>query len=725
MIARRIVCLLRAGLLGLLLLGILSTASFAQSPVDLYQPGPDPIAPDLPSRDLQPSDSTEGEQSNDKDDLEMLNMDLKQLSQVAVRAPSLDMEVSTVARTQSTVGKSPAAVFVITNEMIRRSGVRNIPEVLRLAPGVDVARIDSVRWAISIRGFNDRYANKVLVQIDGRSVYNPSFGGVFWDVQNVVLEDIERIEVIRGPGGTIWGANAVNGVINIITKSSKDTQGGYFLSGGGTVERSFSTVRYGGEIDKDAHYRLYGMWFDRGGSYMPYQQTFDGTWQGQTGFRTDWLSTSRDAMTLQGDYYNGYTRASDLVPGSYPPNFADPSFEFDRVMGGNVLYRWTRTLSEESDWVFQMYYDHVMRHDQLSTYHYRTDILDLDFQHRFPIGERHDLIWGFEYRNTDIFLQGVNFDLTWTPPYRNDNLFSFFLQDQITLQDDLLYLIMGSKFEYNDYTNFEFQPSVRLLWTPTDHHSLWASVSRAVHTPTFSEVAIQTIGTPIDILPPPPVEVPVFPVLNGDYGVISETVLAYEAGIRVQPTESFYWDLATFFNRYENLDCYYPSALNPGVTPGGWPALFLTLDANNRGIGETYGFELAAGYTLNEQWKVRGTYSLLCMSCRGLDPDTELLFSPGTNPRNMFNIWLSGDLSETWHLDVMGRYVDNLPALNVPNYYVMDVRLAWKPRENFEMFVVGRNLLDAAHLEYGTGDVLGTDGFEIQQEVYGGITCRF
>ncbi|MBN1591273.1 MAG: TonB-dependent receptor [Pirellulales bacterium] len=696
----------------------------AQPPVDLYQPGPDPIAPELPAPGVATDAEEEGSANakDDQDDLDMLDMDLAQLSKVTVNAPLLDMEVSTVARTESSVGKSPAAVFVITNEMIRRSGARNIPEALRLTPGVDVARIDAARWAITIRGFNSRFANKLLVQIDGRSVYSPTFAGVFWDVQNVVLEDVERIEVIRGPGGTIWGANAVNGVINILTKSAKYTQGGYYEGGAGSEELGFNTVRYGGQISPDAHYRVYGMWFERDGTYLPYQESQDGTWQAQTGFRTDWKATCCDQMTLQGDYYNGYSRASVVVPGSFPPSFADPAFEYDHVIGGNILYRWTRTFDEESDWSFQLYYDHTARHDVITPFLENIDVLDIDFQHRFPLGSRHDVIWGCAYRNTDMATRPVPFNVAYVPAQRNDNLFSYFVQDQITLRDDLLYLIMGSKFEHNDYTGFEYQPSVRMLWTPTPRHSLWASVSRAVRTPSYVDANIELTTVPSVILPGP---VPIFPVITGDSTIRSEDVLAYEAGIRVQPTDAFYWDLAFFFNRYENLHALRPGALNPGLTPGGWPAGFLTLTGDNRAEGETYGFELAAGYTLNERWRLRGAYSFLCMSLRTLDPGLIPLYQVGGDPRNQFNLWLSGDLNPHWHVDFIGRYVDNLPALSVPSYIVADVRLAWKPRNNFELFLVGRNLLDQSHLEYGTGDAVGTVGYEIQQEVYGGVTWRF
>jgi len=726
-------------LLGSLTLS-LSLPALAHLPESLYQPGLDPIAPSLssgnrgpgaeslPEAPLPPQGKDE-EKKNGKDDLDMLDMDLKQLSQVAAKSPSpaLGMEVSTVSRTESSVGKSPAAVFVITNEMIRRSGVRTIPDALRLAPGVDVAQIDAAQWAVTIRGFNGRFANKLLVQIDGRSIYSPWFGGVFWDTQNVVLEDVERIEVIRGPGATVWGANAVNGVINIITKSSKETQGGYYEGGAGTEQLGFNTFRYGGTLGSDFNYRVYGMWYERDGTYIPYQTSEDGARNAQTGFRSDWKASHCDAMTLQGDYYNGYSRGMATVPGSYPPTFTSPFLEYDHNAGANVLYRWTRTLDDDSDWSFQMYYDHVRRDEILSTLQARCDILDLDYQYRFPLGSRHEVICGCGYRNTDMYIRGIEFQYVYVPPHRNDNLFSYFVQDQMTLSDDLLYLIMGSKFEHNDYTGFEYQPSVRLLWTPTERHSLWASVSRAVRVPSYVDANIRFISPPVEIVPffPPWDEAPIFPVLVGNSSYGSEDVLAYEAGIRVQPTAAFFWDLAVFFNRYENLQTLRPTALEWGATPGGWPAGFLYMDDCNRGLGETYGFELAATYTLSERWRLRGAYSFLCMQMRALDPDVELYAVAGENPRNEFNLWLAGDLGSHWRLDFIGRYVDNLSALSVPRYFVGDVRLAWRPQDNFEVFLVGRNLLNQAHLEYGTGDVVGTVGSEIQQEVYGGLSWWF
>ncbi|MGD9128053.1 MAG: TonB-dependent receptor [Planctomycetia bacterium] len=709
-------------------LGLLPSAIFAQGPKPLYEPGPDPIAPEL-----SPSNTASGEE----EEPDILDMDIDQLTKAKVFAPSLDMEVSTVSRTVSSVGKSPAAVFVITNEMIRRSGAQNIPEALRLAPGVSVARIDGTRWSISIRGFTNYYSRKLLVQIDGRTVYVPTFGGVYWDSQNVVLEDVERIEVIRGPGGTIWGANAVNGVINILTKSAADTQGGYYRGSAGTHHLGQNIVRYGGRLGSNAHYRIYGMWFENGADKAVIPPSENGQQVAQTGFRMDWKADRNDAMTFQGDYYNGYSRYENLLPGGTPSDvyrsrpFTLRSTQNDHNADGNLLYRWTRTIDDETDWAFQTYYSQNTRDDLNSNFNMFIGIFDLDYQYRFPWGDRHDVICGCGYRNTKMTVNGYPFGLAYNPTHRQDNLFSYFIQDQITLRDDLLYFVAGSKFEHNDYTGFEFQPSVRLLWTPSKRHCIWGSISRAVQTPTFGDVAMNFMGPTAGMLGP----MPVFTQALGNSGIRSEDVIAYEAGIRVQPTEAFYWDLALFFNKYENVYTFNNAAYNPILTPAGWPALVLSGELANGGTGETYGFELSSGYTLNQRWKLRGTYSFLSMHLH--IPSNEVArYNAGENPRNQFTLWLSGDLSEQWHVDFVGRYVDRLfvPASasgtpsfsDVPNYFVADVRLAWRPRKNFELFVVGRNLLDQSHLEYSRETLVpASPEYEVQSEVLGGINWQF
>ncbi|NLE39869.1 MAG: TonB-dependent receptor plug domain-containing protein, partial [Pirellulaceae bacterium] len=415
--------LLHVALTFLSALGILMLSSAplgAQSPQDLYQPGPDPIAPSLPAQDVSPNG----------DPLDMLDMPLEQLSKVAVTAPALDMEVSTVSRTESTVGKSPAAVFVVTNEMIRRSGATCIPEVLRMVPGLDVARVDSHTWMITSRGFSERFANKLLVLIDGRSVYTPLFSGVYWDSQDTILEDIERIEVIRGPGATIWGANAVNGVINIITKKASETQGVLVGSGGGNHDRMVNVARYGGGDDRGFSWRIYGKQFERGPGYLP-EGAHDGWGQGRGGFRADWEVNRNTTWTVQGDFYGGTDGLDMYEINPDSPRFLGMVSPKENISGANVLTRWTRVLDEESDWSLQMYYDRTMRDQPILRQ--EIDTFDLDFQHRFSLGSRHAMIWGLEFRQVHDNLEYQSFYDGFIPGQRTMDTFSGFIQDQITL----------------------------------------------------------------------------------------------------------------------------------------------------------------------------------------------------------------------------------------------------------------------------------------------------
>ena len=348
-----------------------------------------------PATEISPGKAAPDAGSLDKL-LDMADKDVSQLSQVKVAnsggGQSLDMPVSTVSRQESTVGQSPAAVFVVTNEMIRRSGAREIPEVLRLVPGVDVARIDGNKWAVSIRGFNHEFANKLLVQIDGRAVYTPLYAGVFWDVQDVLLEDVERIEVIRGPGATVWGANAVNGVINIITKDSKDTQGVYVESGGGSFEKEFTSARYGGRIGENATYRMYGKWFERGDGFSPDGNAFDASGQARGGMKVDWTPSTDDHVTLQGDCYNGYSGQFDVQPRLTSPYMAFVPQNV-HVEGDNAMLTWRHVLGEKSDWTAWTYFDQTLRHWPGTNVCEHRDTLDFDFQHRFPLGDRNEVIW--------------------------------------------------------------------------------------------------------------------------------------------------------------------------------------------------------------------------------------------------------------------------------------------------------------------------------------------
>jgi iron complex outermembrane receptor protein len=642
--------------------------------------------------------------------LDLADKDVGQLSQVSVasQAPAFSAEVTSVSRHESTMGRSPAAVFVISNEMIRRSGVRSVPEALRMAPGVQVARIDSSRYAISIRGFNSRFSDKLLVLIDGRTVYTPLFGGVFWDAQDVLLEDVDRIEVIRGPGGTLWGANAVNGIINVITKKASKTQGVFAEAGGGTFERGFTSARYGGKLGDDATYRIYGKWFDRGPGENSLGQDVDEFRQGRGGFRTDWTPSDRDTVTLQGDAYAGKAGYYGTFPTLTPPDFLQGLVDAEQASGQNLLWRWTHTLGEASEWSFQSYYDHTERDWLLWGCRENRSTFDVDFYHRFPLGQRHSLTWGCGYRNTSDELGNAPFGTFFQPTSRDDNIFSYFLQDEITLSKDLWYLTVGSKFLHSGYTPFEFQPTVRLLWTPTTQYSIWCAVTRAVRTPTRADQDAGIAGLPMATFP-----VPVFPLAMGQRAFDSEDLLAYETGIRGQPTDKFSWDLAVFYNNYSKLR---DMRVHPPIL--GYPT-YIPLVLVNLDEAKTYGFELASNYQVTERWKLYGGYSFLRLT------DLPPHYLDANDPRNQIYLQSSWDIGHRWQLDMIWRYVDALTTISVPSYNVMDVRLAWHPRKQLETGVVGRNLLRGPHHEFAASPMMVTLPTEVAPEVYGYVTWRY
>jgi iron complex outermembrane receptor protein len=651
--------------------------------------------------------------------LDMADKDVGQLSQVhvsgATGSQSLDMPVSSVSRQDSTVGRSPAAVFVITNDMIRRSGAKTIPEVLRMVPGLDVAQIDSNKWAITCRGMNGRFADELLVQIDGRVVYDPLFSGVFWDVQDVLLEDVERIEVIRGPGATVWGLNAVNGVINIITKNAKDTQGVYLESGGGTHEQGFSSLRYGGQISDNCCYRLYGKWFDTGPYFSPDFQATDEWEQVRGGFRMDWHASADDTITFQGDYYNGYDGDEAEFASVTSPYYV-LEHDITHVQGDDVLLNWRRVLGERSDWTALVYFDQTERHWTQYDFGENQDTFNFDYQYRCPLGARNELICGTGYRRIQCDTYSFNPDIYLVPPDRPNNIYSCFVQDQFTVREDLLFLTVGSKFERDDFTGFEWEPSIRLLMTPSKNYSLWASVSRAVRIPSVGEEDVRLIS-----LPNTQEGFPIYPFTSGNPNLLSEEMIAYEAGVRGQPTEKLSWDLAFFSNNYDRLTLPVPG---PAPELSG-PIVIWPLTVENAAKADSYGFELAANYKVTPAWQLRLSYSSLVMHFGGVPGVPNVAAEDGLGPRNLVYAQSSFDLGRHWQLDLIGRYSDNIAAIGVPKYLVGDVRLAWHPNPNLELSVVGRNLCNGKFYEFTNDNTLGAMATEVVPEVYGQIAWRY
>lgn len=408
-----------------------------------------------------------------------------------------DIEITSLTKSSQRLSETPAAIFVVTNEDLRRSGVRSIPEALRMVPGLQVARISGNRWAISSRGFNSIFSDKMLVMIDGRSVYTPLYAGVYWDVQDTLLEDIDRIEVIRGPGGTLWGANATNGVINIVTKSATETTGGLVTGGGGKTETGFAGVRYGHSFGDVGAARAFFKFDQRSESErsgpenvippssIP-EDPFDGTKSYRAGFRSDWDLTDKDHLTVQADGYRGWSDTGiRSVLHTYSPvaPLLPASTTTSNTKGGNVLARWTHTFSDSQDMTLQFYYDNTQRAD--AVWEEKLNTWDVDFNHHADFFLGTEVTWGLGYRRfNDEMVDG--FEVQWRPPSKNQNLFTGFVQFEGSFFDDRLSVYLGTKAENNDTTGWEFQPSIRGAFNPAENQTVWASVTRAVRTPSRS-----------------------------------------------------------------------------------------------------------------------------------------------------------------------------------------------------------------------------------------------
>lgn len=395
------------------------------------------------------------------------------------------------------------------------------------------------------------------------------------------------------------------------------------------------------------------------------------------------------------------------------------------MRGGHLLSRWTRELDEETSWSLTTYYDRTERHVERFLL-YDRDTINLDFQFNFRAWEYHAIVAGCGYRFSEDFLGG-SFPIQFEPHKRAIDLFSYFVQDEITLLGDWLYLTLGSKFEHNDFTGFEIQPSARLLWTPGDEVAIWGAVSRAVRTPSRAEDDLRLRSVPSAVLPglpgPPPLPgpIPVFPQLIGTRALEAEDLLAWEAGLRLQPTPEWYWDVALFLNEYDDLITTRAGA--PQLVPGALPFLILPIDFDNHASGESYGFEIAGTYRVTDEWTLTGGYSFLRVALE--TPPGTTSTAEGDSPRNAFFMHSSWDLGDAWQVDLIGRYADHLPALGIPAYYVMDARLAWFPLPNLEAALVARHWLDRQHAEFRSDGLTGLSATEIEREVYGLVIWRY
>ena len=647
---------------------------------------------------LVSADATAGET------LPLADYSLEQLMNVSV-------EVSSAARKPQKLEDTAAAIHVITRQDIRRSGMTSLPELLRMVPGMQVARIDGGTWAISSRGFNAKNSDNLLVMLDGRVLQTPTFTGVNWDAQGVVLEDVERIEVIRGPGGALWGANAVSGIINIITSSAAATQGGMLSGGAGNYEHQ-GTVRYGGDLGETGHFRIYA----KDAAQRNFKQAsgigaHDRHDMRSAGFRTDWDLSGGNSLTVQGDTYSGASDHTGTAVALTPPYSTPTGYTID-LNGGNLLARWKSALSATDEWALQFYYDtYQRRYFNLGE---QRDTVDLDFQHRFLAGERHDIVWGAGYRQTRDNMDNT-FTVSYLPASRTDRVASAFFQDEIALNDNSLHLIAGSKLERNDYTGFEVQPNLRLRWKIDEWQTAWAAVSRAVHTPSRTDADSRVVAAVVK-----PGATAFVTRLQGNSAIQSERVLSYEAGYRSQLTEQVQTDVAAFYTEHQNLMTIERGAnfVEAGYTV--MPLLF-----HNRASATTHGLEWSGSWRSDDRWQFKAAWSWLKMDIRrdAGSTDTSIEAEEGRSPQNQFQFHAFHSPADHVDLSTSLYYVDSLPSLKVSAYTRLDARIGWRVQPGLELSLTGRNLLDPGHPEFI--NPAGPRTSEVPRSFFGGVTWKF
>lgn len=594
----------------------------------------------------------------------------------------VDTEITSASRRPEKLSQASSAVDVITGDDIERAGVTNIPDALRLGTEMEVAQVDGHSWAISDRGFDNTISNKLQVLMDGRSLYTPLFSGVFWDVQQTFLPDIEQIEIIRGPGATLWGANAVNGVINIRTKSADETQGFLFYGGGGFEEDGFAGARYGGKIGDDTYYRVYVM--DQNNEGLPLQgdNNEDNMRITQGGFRIDSKVNPEDTITFQGDFYAGY--------------FDQLNADDIKVDGENVLGRWTHQVDSDSSLMLQSYYDRTYRLIP-GTFEEERNTFDIELQDQFRYAD-HYIVWGGDYRLSHDNISNLGPSLAFIPAEDTEHLVSGYIQDEWHLVPDMFYLTAGSKFEYNSFSGFEIQPTGRFTWLPATNQTLWGAISRAVRTPTRIDQ---------DLVSPNPAFAPPLLIANSDFE--SETLVAYELGYRIKPTDTLSFDLAGYFNDYSNLRSVEP-------LPSG------KIQIENKLEGQTFGGSIAAKWRILDWWELDGSVwgisEDIHKSAGGHDLNNAQ--AEANDPACSFIIHSQMDLPWKMHFDSYLRYVDDLPHPHTDSYLTADFRIAWSASRNCELAIVGRNLIDAVHPEFAT-----TPTREVERSVYATVKWTY
>ena len=618
----------------------------------------------------------------------------------------LNVEVTTVSRKEERLSRTASAVYVITAEEIRRSGATSLPEVLRLAPGVHVKRLAAGQWAVSIRGFNSRFSDKLLVMIDGRSIYNSLFSGVYWEHHDVPLPDIERIEVIRGPGAALWGSNAVSGVINVITKNARETQGGLAEAGAGNLEGGFATARFGGAASKDLHYRVSAKTHDRGGILDAGDVVSDSKMH-RASARLDWERTPRESLVVTTDAYGGNLLDTTQALTEEPPYMAALT-EPSRLNGGHVLGRWTRSFSPNSSTSVQAYYDRSRRRAyELSGEN--ADTVDVDVQNSWSPSENNQLLWGFGHRSySDSLDNGPMVFLD--PASRTLRLSSGFVGDEVQLLDGRLVLSGALRLEHNSFTGWETQPKASALWDLTDDHTAWFSFARAVRVPSRANRDMRA-------------EYVAFPGADGRRNILtylgepdfdSEKMNAYEAGHRFRLSKNVGLDTAVFYHDYDSM-----VAVNIRAPFLEEESLIIPAYQVNGLAGAVYGGEVVGNWRPARRWRLTGSYSWLeaqFHATRGGISEQAIEEAEAASPRTQYQIRSYVDLPARMEVDTSWVFTGGLPLLDSPSHHSIDARWSWRLVRSLQLEVAARNLLNArqtgaAWINNGTNWNFGRTGF--------------
>jgi iron complex outermembrane receptor protein len=613
----------------------------------------------------------------------------------------LTIEVVSASKKSQLITETSAAIYVITADDIRRQNASTLTDLLRQVPGVLVARESTGEWSISIRGFNDKHANKLLVLMDGRTLYSPLYAEVEWDIQDAMLEDIDRIEVIRGSGAAIWGANAVNGVINIIMKPAAETLGGHVALGVGTLEKGLVAARYGGSIGDTAHYRVFSKYFDRASLEDAAGTTPWGGWTNfRQGGRVDWSPSTSDTITFTGEWSRGNLRGPDNEIVSFTPPFESPVEEHDKTSAGFLLTRWTRKRPAGSQFDLQFFYDRIHQSDALG--HDKDESIgttDVEFSHHLSAFGRHDLVWGVGFRQVrDRILPA--FDSSFTPVLFSARTYNGFAQDEIALRRDTIRLTVGAKVERNAFSGTEFQPTVRLLLAPAKRHSAWGAVSRAVRVPSRSERHQDQLES-IDEDENGDVE---YERLVASPLFKPERVTSYETGYRFVPTTRLSLDVASFYNVYDDLPTI--EAQESFFTAAPIAGVMTPLLRANRARGRVAGAEVTAFWTVSDMLQLSGNYTRLFMRLHA-DPesnDEDAEAFQDKNAKNLFYVRAYTDLPHRVDLTMEMRYVGAIPGEGVAGYAEANIHLARTLRQGLRLSLTGDNLFHARHAEWNFGD---------------------